>query len=177
MNKKIILIAVIAFCCCGSSLIKSYFEISSLQAILSSNENDFAPRQRANSSAHHADARVVLDFNSTNTRTMNKDSAIVPRRTANSSAPADATVLLDSTRTNTRTTLDPFTQCMLRVEKELLTQSQIDQWDADMVPIPYSVKIIDNRFYIVNHLMLPDPRSKLLVYTCNGRDGRGRSGR
>jgi len=80
--------------------------------------------------------------------------------TGNSSGRAKNTIgLADYKCKNTSTKLDPFTRCMLCVEQEVLTQSQIDQWDADIVPIPYSVKIINNTYYIEapQHLVSDGP--------------------
>ena len=62
--------------------------------------------------------------------------------------------------------IDQFTQCMLNLERNVLTQSQIDEWDLSMETIPYAVKIFDNKYWILG-LALDDNRFNKLHYSCN----------
>lgn len=46
----------------------------------------------------------------------------------------------------------PFTECMLRLEKEGMNQHQMDEWDAKMVLLPYLVKVFDRKFFVLFYL-------------------------
>ena len=59
-----------------------------------------------------------------------------------------------------------FVHCMLHLEKEVMNQNQINAWDRDQVMIPTSVKIIDNRYWILGY-----NRKGNVYYKCNGFDG------
>jgi hypothetical protein len=63
-----------------------------------------------------------------------------------------------------------FVQCMLQAESEILNPDNMERWDKEMVPIPYSVKIVNNTYNILTHLV-QDHRSKTLTYKCNGLSG------
>lgn len=78
--------------------------------------------------------------------------------------------LKDPTIPNNIVHSSAFVQCMLQAESEILNPMNIERWDKNMVPIPFSVKIINGVYHILTHLV-QDRRSKLLSYTCNGLSG------
>jgi hypothetical protein len=72
--------------------------------------------------------------------------------------------------------LESFTECMLQLEEYLYPK--IIQWFESSVPIPFSVKIYDGRYYVLLSLYglekkreMPLWRTQNTIYSCNGMDG------
>ena len=68
---------------------------------------------------------------------------------------------------NSTSSSDQYTECMLNLERHVLTQSQIDEWDLNVQTIPFAVKIYSNKYWIQG-LALDDYRYQQLNYSCNG---------